>query len=147
PEMDASDQPVDEATDTTSDEESAEAGAEEDDEKATDVSEEDATEASDDVDDDADDQKDVSVGTLRDRADSPGELIASLRRKADLSLHDLSQRTHIGVKYLTAIEEVDLEVLPREVYLRGYLREIARIFDVEAAPLIEEYFAFLDQVR
>ena len=77
--------------------------------------------------------------------DSPGEIVASLRRRADLSLQELSLRTHIGIKYLAAIEDADLEVLPRPVYLRGYLREIARIFDVEAAPLIEEYFRFLEQ--
>ncbi|MFP4598122.1 MAG: helix-turn-helix domain-containing protein [Persicimonas sp.] len=83
---------------------------------------------------------------LRARTDSPGEIIATLRRQADLSLQDLSKRTHIGIKYLAAIEDADLEVLPRPVYLRGYLREIARIFDVEAQPLIEEYFRFLDEV-
>lgn len=84
------------------------------------------------------------LAQLRSDVESPGELIASLRRQADMSLHDLSQRTHIGIKYLAAIEDADLEVLPRTVYLRGYLREIARIFDVEAQPLIEEYFRYLE---
>lgn len=87
----------------------------------------------------------ASIDKLRARVDSPGEIVASLRRRADLSLQELSLRTHIGIKYLAAIEDADLEVLPRPVYLRGYLREIARIFNVEAAPLIEEYFRFLDE--
>jgi flagellar biosynthesis protein FlhG len=82
---------------------------------------------------------------LRARTDSPGEIVASLRRSAGLSLQDLSKRTHIGIKYLAAIEDADLEVLPRPVYLRGYLREVARIFDVEAQPLIDEYFRFLEE--
>lgn len=75
---------------------------------------------------------------------SPGAQVAELRRQANLSLQELSLRTHIGIKFLMAIEDVDLEVLPRPVYLRGYLREIARIFEIEAQPLIDSYFRYLD---
>ncbi|WP_164855964.1 helix-turn-helix domain-containing protein [Lujinxingia sediminis] len=78
-------------------------------------------------------------------AKSPGDAIAALRRRHGLSLQELSSRTHIGVKYLAAIETVDSDVLPRPVYLRGYLREISRVFDVPAQPLIEDYFRYLDQ--
>ncbi len=78
--------------------------------------------------------------------DSPGETIAQLRRSASLSLHELSSRTHIGVKYLAAIEEVDLDVLPRRVYLRGYLREIARVFDADSTTLIQDYFDYLESL-
>lgn len=74
----------------------------------------------------------------------PGDVIANLRRDAGISLQELSLRTHIGIKYLAAIEDTDLEVLPRRVYLRGYLREIARIFDVPAEPLIRKYFEYLN---
>nr|WP_281285843.1 helix-turn-helix domain-containing protein [Persicimonas caeni] len=91
------------------------------------------------------DEAPTQLDKLRARTDSPGEIVASLRRQADLSLQELSLRTHIGIKYLAAIEDADLEVLPRPVYLRGYLREIARIFDVEAQPLIDEYFRFLEE--
>lgn len=77
---------------------------------------------------------------LAQRADNAGEILTELRRLKDMSLQELSLRTHIGIKYLAAIEDIELDVLPRQVYLRGYLREIARIFDVEAQPLIELYF-------
>lgn len=82
---------------------------------------------------------------LAQRADSAGELLTELRRLKDMSLQELSLRTHIGIKYLAAIEDIELDVLPRQVYLRGYLREIARIFDVDAQGLIELYFEKLDQ--
>lgn len=72
-----------------------------------------------------------------------GKLITSLRKQRQMSLQDLSLRTHIGLKYLTAIEEGDAEILPRPVYLRGYLREIARVFGVEPDELIDQYFGFL----
>lgn len=79
------------------------------------------------------------------RGKSPGQLIESLRRQHNMSLQELSSRTHIGTKYLAAIEDVDLNVLPRGVYLRGYLREIARVFDVAPQELVEQYFRFLEQ--
>lgn len=84
-----------------------------------------------------------SLAPLR-ATQSPGELVAAMRREANLSLQELSLRSHIGIKFLAAIEDVDLDVLPRSVYLRGYLREISRIFEVDAQPLIDSYFRYLD---
>ena len=78
---------------------------------------------------------------------SPGRLVERLRRQQGISLGDLSQRTHIGLKYLAAIEDADLEILPRSVYLRGYLREIARVFSVDPDHLVMEYFRLLDILR
>lgn len=88
----------------------------------------------------------ASSGPRRDSRpmNSPGQILAGLRRSRSLSLQGLSSRTHIGVKYLAAIEAVDLDVLPRQVYLRGYLREIARVFDVDPDQLVSDYFRYLE---
>jgi flagellar biosynthesis protein FlhG len=75
----------------------------------------------------------------------PGALVESLRRRAGVSLHEVSTHTQIGIKYLTAIEDGRLDVLPREVYLRNYLRDIAETFGVEADTLVERYFDLLDR--
>jgi flagellar biosynthesis protein FlhG len=75
----------------------------------------------------------------------PGALVESLRRRAGVSLHEVSTHTQIGIKYLTAIEDGRLDVLPREVYLRNYLRDIAETFGVEADTLVERYFELLDR--
>lgn len=87
-----------------------------------------------------------SVGGVRPEQ-SPGRLVERLRRQQGISLGDLSQRTHIGLKYLAAIEDADLEILPRSVYLRGYLREIARVFSVDPDHLVLEYFRLLEILR
>lgn len=73
-----------------------------------------------------------------------GREIERLRRSQKMSLRDLSHRTHIGIKFLSAIEDGNAPELPRPVYLRGYLREIARVLDVDQEDLIDEYFSFLD---
>lgn len=74
---------------------------------------------------------------------SPGRLIERLRQQHNISLQELSQRTHIGLKYLAAIEDGHTDILPRSVYLRGYLREIARVFNADPEQLIEEYFRLM----
>ncbi len=91
-------------------------------------------------------QEDITP-TSPSRDVSPGLLIERLRRQHKMSLQELSQRTHIGLKYLTAIEDADLEVLPRSVYLRGYLREVARIFMVDPDQLVTEYFRLLEEMQ
>jgi flagellar biosynthesis protein FlhG len=75
----------------------------------------------------------------------PGEIVETLRRREEISLQELSRRTHIGIKYLTAIEDGNIGALPRPVYLRGYLREIARAFDVNPDALVREYVRLLDE--
>jgi hypothetical protein len=75
--------------------------------------------------------------------DNPGARLRRLRRKEDLSLRELSLRTKIGVKYLDALEKMDRANLPRTVYVRGYLREIATVYDIPEGPLLERYFEFL----
>ena len=79
-------------------------------------------------------------------ARAPGRMIESMRLSRQMSMQDMSHSTHIGLKYLLAIEHTDLEILPRPVYLRGYLREIARVFEEDPTALMEEYFRRLELV-
>ncbi len=74
----------------------------------------------------------------------PGRILETLRRRDDVTLQELSLRTNIGAKYLTALEDADIDALPRPVYLRGYLQEIARFFDVDPDELVEAYFERLN---
>lgn len=74
----------------------------------------------------------------------PGRILEALRRRDDVSLQELSLRINVGIKYLTALEDGEVDVLPRPVYLRGYLQEIARFFDIEPELLIDAYFTRLD---
>jgi len=75
----------------------------------------------------------------------PGGLVEGLRRRHSTSLQELSRRTSVGVKYLTAVEDADIGALPRPGSLREYLRKIAQTFDVDGEALIEAYLARLDR--
>ena len=72
-----------------------------------------------------------------------GRLLARYRRKRRLSLRELSLRTRIGLRYLEAIERFEVEALPPPVYLRGYLREIARALALPVDSLLKRYLSEL----
>ena len=60
-----------------------------------------------------------------------------------MSLRELSLRTKIGLHYLEAIEAMDVDQLPQPVYLRGYLREIARVLEIPVDSLLDRYLTEL----
>ena len=55
-----------------------------------------------------------------------GEQLRHAREARGLSLRELEEATRIRVKYLRALEQGDLDALPTEVQLRGFLRNYAR---------------------
>jgi flagellar biosynthesis protein FlhG len=81
------------------------------------------------------------------RTNHPGENIRAARVAADLGLREVSLRTRIGLRYIEAIETFDVEAMPRPVYLRGYLREIARCLELDSAALMDEYLTAVSEAR
>lgn len=76
-----------------------------------------------------------------------GQKLQKARADAGISIRDLSLRSRIGLRYLEAIENFEVEALPREVYLRGYLREVARALGLDPEALVEDYLAELLETR
>ena len=85
--------------------------------------------------------------TVRQSGRNPGDAVVAARRHAGLSARELSLRTRIGLRYLLAIEQFDVADLPRAVYLRGYLREIARALEIDAPSLVQDYLTALAEAR
>ena len=44
----------------------------------------------------------------------------------DISLADISKKTHINIKYLEAIEQGSFDILP-QTYIRAFIREYALV--------------------
>ncbi|MFN2304968.1 MAG: helix-turn-helix domain-containing protein, partial [Anaerolineales bacterium] len=53
---------------------------------------------------------------------SIGKQLHSIRESKGLSLEEISQKTHIRLEYLEAIEADDIDVLPSKTQERGFLR-------------------------
>ncbi len=83
--------------------------------------------------------------TQKDKqAESPvspgfGALLREAREKAGFSLEDVSNRTKIGLNQLEAAEREELRFLPEPVYVRAFIRDIARAVGTDPAPIIAAY--------
>ena len=70
-----------------------------------------------------------------------GIYVKSKREELGVSYEELYERTRIRTLYLQSIEEGNYDILPGEVYLKGFLRTIARELELDYQHLIELYNA------
>jgi hypothetical protein len=61
------------------------------------------------------------------------------RAQKGLELTDVEAQTKIRTKYLQALESEDWDVLPSPAYASGFLATYARLLDVDADALVDEY--------
>src|SRR5579862_2311005 len=64
---------------------------------------------------------------------------AASRRRAGLSVADLSRRTRIRENIIEGIEQDDYAACGGDFYARGHIRAIAEAVGTDPAPLIEEF--------
>jgi hypothetical protein len=76
-----------------------------------------------------------------------GRYLKSAREGRSMSLEQVSEETKIAVRYLEAIEANEVDRLPAAVFVRGYLREIASVLEIEEGALLEGYMALYAQQR
>jgi len=55
-----------------------------------------------------------------------GEMLRTIRLARGLELEDIAERTKISRTYLRAIEDEDYVSTPAPVYLRGFVKTLAR---------------------
>ena len=70
---------------------------------------------------------------------SIGATLAAARRRAGLSVHDVSQRTRVTEPIIDGIEHDDYAECGGDFYARGHIRAIARAVGEDPEPLIEEF--------
>jgi cytoskeleton protein RodZ len=58
--------------------------------------------------------------------ESLGEFLKKGREEASLSLETLAQRTRIRIENLEALEREDLDALPTDIYVRGFVKLVCR---------------------
>jgi len=64
-----------------------------------------------------------------------GDLLRSAREKKHFTLEDLAKETHIKLEYLAALEENDFDALPAATFVKAYIRNYARLFELDEKPL------------
>lgn len=80
--------------------------------------------------------------TARDE-DITGPFLKSVREKQEIPLQEIADQTRINITYLDYIERENFRTLPAEVYLKGYLEQLARYLGLEPAVVVRGYLRIL----
>ena len=70
---------------------------------------------------------------------SIGATLAAARRRAGLTVDDVSQRTRVTEPIIQGIEQDDYAACGGDFYARGHIRAIARAVGEDPVPLIDEF--------
>ncbi|HLT56489.1 MAG TPA: helix-turn-helix domain-containing protein, partial [Bacillota bacterium] len=68
-----------------------------------------------------------------------GARLKEARIAKGLSLDELQEETKIQKRYLVAIEEGNLDILPGKFYARAFIKEYASAVGLDANELLEEH--------
>jgi curved DNA-binding protein CbpA len=68
-----------------------------------------------------------------------GDLLRQVREARQISLEKIADVTKIAIYYLRSLESESFEDLPAEVYVRGYLRQIAKLLGLDPAEVTTGY--------
>jgi len=71
----------------------------------------------------------------------PGERLRAARTAAGLTLQGVADDLHLGVELLEALERDDYSRMPSRVFVRGYLRNYARLVDMPVDAVLASFDA------
>jgi cytoskeleton protein RodZ len=68
-----------------------------------------------------------------------GNVLKAAREAQGLSIHEVCSQLRLGIKQIQAIEQDDFDNLPQPSIVRGFIRNYARLLNIDVAPIIEAY--------
>jgi cytoskeleton protein RodZ len=66
-----------------------------------------------------------------------GQLLRAARLERGLSIEDVARQLRLSVRQVTALEEDDYSKLSSITFLRGFVRNYAKLLQMDAAPLLQ----------
>jgi transcriptional regulator with XRE-family HTH domain len=69
-----------------------------------------------------------------------GDYLRQAREKQNISLKDIQEATKIRLRYLEAIEQGDLAVIPGEVYRKGFIVNYAETVGLDGQAVLQKYY-------
>ena len=82
---------------------------------------------------------------LLDQHGFSGALLRAARELQGFDLQEVGNTTRIAVRYLEALEQDARDHLPSATFVRGYVRELARLLGLPEAQVVEGYMNRLSQ--
>ncbi len=83
------------------------------------------------------------VADLADEHGYSGAFLRAVRERLGLSLRDVADHTRISERYLEALEAEARDTLPSATFVRGYVREVARMLHLDADAVVGGYMGRL----
>jgi cytoskeleton protein RodZ len=68
-----------------------------------------------------------------------GSILKQARKRQEIELETVEERTKIRTKYLHALEDEEWDVLPAPAYARGFIRAYADLLGLDGEVLVDEY--------
>lgn len=84
---------------------------------------------------------DAVVETVQPVQPGPGSMFAAAREARGMSLAEVAAQLRLSIRQIEALEADDYEKLPSATFLRGFIRNYAKVLQLDAAPLLEAYQA------
>ncbi|NOT67777.1 MAG: helix-turn-helix domain-containing protein [Methylophilaceae bacterium] len=70
---------------------------------------------------------------------SVGAMLKAAREARGISIEDVSERLHNSPRQINALESGQFEILPEPMITRGFIRNYARLLEIDAEPLLQAY--------
>ncbi|HXZ95668.1 MAG TPA: RodZ domain-containing protein [Burkholderiales bacterium] len=79
----------------------------------------------------------MSEGTLNNKIAGIGGVLSAARERQGLSVADVARQLKLAVRQIEALEADDYKNLPRINFVRGFIRNYARLLQIDAEPLLK----------
>lgn len=89
----------------------------------------------------------AELGALIESNGYDGRLLAAVRQARGLTMEAVADATKISTRYVQALETNAFDRLPSAIFVRGYLKEIARVLELEPEALTEGYLGLYQRQR
>jgi len=70
---------------------------------------------------------------------SPGARLRAAREELNLDIKTVAKKLHMNEKSIIALENDDYEKFPAPIYVSGFLRNYARLLNVEPGPIVDSF--------
>lgn len=88
--------------------------------------------------DQVDSVEQVSEADVSPRASSVGEQLRAAREANRLAVIEIAQALKLGARQVEALENGDWQGLPGPTFIRGFVRNYARLVNLDSAPLMTQ---------
>ncbi len=76
------------------------------------------------------------TGNVYAESDGPGEILVNARTRLGLSVEDVAGELRLSARQITALEKGDYDNLPGPTYVRGYLRNYAKLVGLSVEEVL-----------